>query len=317
MRCWCLFLGSYPVVTVVEQLGRETIVEIRSELLQAISSAIARYGLLDTGEEIVVAFSGGKDSIGLSLCLVQLGYAVEPVAIDMGYESGWGQRIQALGESMGFSVEVVDVRHGAPMSIPSTEYRKIQLRLEVLNSINPAETSTVTPCTHCYNSKVIALDNVVRQKGKVKVAFAHHLTDACSSLLKEGLLRIDHLDREHSSYSRSNFESLVDQLSTEARAYPESSSPLLERLAELVDEGRIDTDEPPRQPLRTDRPGVDIVRPLFGVWEEALVELSTDLGLVPEGSGCGHGATANTETPREMVHYRVLRQATPRLPPSR
>jgi tRNA(Ile)-lysidine synthase TilS/MesJ len=284
---------------------------VPSDLLQTVASTVDRYSLLGAGEDTVVAFSGGKDSIATCLCLSKLGYGVRPVAVDMGYEEGWADRIQALGESLALAVEIIKVRVKNQALMPSTDHHKIQLRLEVLNSINAAGSSATTPCTHCYNSKVIALDNVARQRVRSKIVFGHHLTDACSSLVKEGLLRIDRIDRGHVNYSRANFETLVEQLSAEARACRAEPAPLFDRIAQLVGEGRVDTDEPPRQPLRLDRPGVDLIRPMFDVWEDALTSLSADLGITPEGSGCGHGATANTETPREMVHYRVLRQARP------
>jgi predicted PP-loop superfamily ATPase len=280
---------------------------VQSTVMQNIASTLLRYDLLDEGEEVLVAFSGGKDSISLSLCLAELGYSIHPIAIDMGYEKEWGRRIRALSDQIKVRVEVLNVRDDTfkPI-IPSKEHRQIQLRLDVLDSINRAN-EQITPCTHCYNTKVIALDNLARRKGIRKVAFGHHMTDACASLLKEGLLRIDRFDFNHAIYDRSNFEELVELLSTEARLYPSGPCPILERITDFVNNGIIDTDEPPRQPLRVDQPGVDVIRPMFRVWEEDLARLTSSLAIAPEGSGCGHGATRNTETPREMIHYRVLK----------
>jgi hypothetical protein len=230
----------------------------------------------------------------------------------MGYDSGWANRIRALGAAAGFGVEVLDVRAGLTQLIPLPERREIGMRLALLNELSAQDAGAVTPCTHCYNSKVIALDNVVRHAGKQKIAFGHHRTDACASLLKEALLRIDRLDRAHERYARANFESLVAELAAEAESYPAGPSPLLRRIIELVTDRQVDTDEPPRQPLRTDREGTEIIRPLFYVWEESLAQLAVELDLLPEGSGCGHGAASETETMREMVHYRVLRNPAAR-----
>jgi tRNA(Ile)-lysidine synthase TilS/MesJ len=285
---------------------------IPSVLLGNVRSTVVEYGLLVPGEEIMVAFSGGKDSLALALCLSELGYRVRSVAVDMGYDSGWASRIQALAAVAGFDVEVLDVRAGLAQFIPPPERREIRMRLGVLNELGVRETGVVTPCTHCYNSKVIALDNVVRHAGKQKIAFGHHRTDACASLLKEALLRIDRFDRGHERYARGNFESLVAELAAEAESYPAGPGPLLERIIELVADRHVDTDEPPRQPLRTDREGTEIIRPLFYVWEEDLAQLAVDLHLLPEASGCGHSAASETETMREMVHYRVLRNPAAR-----
>jgi tRNA(Ile)-lysidine synthase TilS/MesJ len=285
---------------------------IPSVLLGNVRSTVVEYGLLVPGEEIMVAFSGGKDSLGLALCLSELGYRVQPVAVDMGYDPGWASRIRSLSAAAGFGVEVLDVRAGLPQLVPPPERREIGMRLALLNKLGTKDTSTITPCTHCYNSKVIALDNVVRHTGKQKIAFGHHRTDACASLLKEALLRIDRLDRGHERYARANFESLVAELATEAESYPDGRYPIIRRIVELVTDQQIDTDEPPRQPLRTDRAGTEIIRPLFYVWEETLAQLAIDLDLSPEGSGCGHSAASETETMREMVHYRVLRNPAAR-----
>ncbi len=285
---------------------------IPSALLGNIRSTIVEYRLLVPGEETMLAFSGGKDSLGLALCLIELGYRVRPVAVDMGYDSGWAGRIRSASAAAGVAVEVLDVRAGLPQLIPLPERQQIGIRIAVLNELGTKGAGAVTPCTHCYNSKVIALDNVLRQSGKQKIAFAHHRTDACASLLKEALLRIDRFDRGHGRYSRMNFESLVAELSAEAESYPAGPCPLLKRIIELVADRQVDTDEPPRQPLRTDREGTEIIRPLFRVWEETLTQLAIDLDLSPEGSGCGHGAASETETMREMVHYRVLRNPAAR-----
>jgi hypothetical protein len=292
-------------------LWRVTItMKMPAEFSQAVEDTLRRYGLMDPGEEVAIAFSGGKDSIGLCLCMQELGYPFQAIAVDMGYESGWARRIVELAETLEIGVGIVGVRGPQRPGIGDADHLQIRKRLEILNSIGSSAGSSVTPCTHCYNTKVIALDNAVRDRGLAKIAFGHHRTDACASLLKEALLRIDHIDRGHDLYARGNFESLVQELALEGAEYPRTGGELTRRITELVQDRRIDTDEPPRQPLRLDNDGVEIIRPLFGTWESMLIRLSKQMWATPEGSGCGHGATANTETPREMVQYRVLRNAS-------
>jgi predicted subunit of tRNA(5-methylaminomethyl-2-thiouridylate) methyltransferase len=280
------------------------------EISQAVDATLRRYDLADPDEEIAIAFSGGKDSIGLCLCLQQLGHPFQAIAVDMGYESAWARRIAALAAALGINVSIVSVRGPQFPGMRDADHLQIRRRLKILSSITSSGSSSVTPCTHCYNTKVIALDNAVRDRGLAKIAFGHHLTDACASLLKEAILRIDCIDLGHELYTRNNFESLVQELALEGADYPRTGGGLTRRITELVQDRRIDTDEPPRQRLRIDNDGVDIIRPLFGTWENMLIRLSAELKVTPEGSGCGHGATANTETPREMVQYRVLRNSS-------
>lgn len=93
--------------------------EISSALLDSVRLTIAEYCLLEPGEEIILAFSGGKDSLSLMLCLGELGYRVRPVAVDMGYDRDWADRIRRSGAAAGFAVEVIDIRAGLPRVIPA------------------------------------------------------------------------------------------------------------------------------------------------------------------------------------------------------
>jgi hypothetical protein len=73
----------------------------------------------------------------------------------------------------------------------------------------------------------------------------------------------------------------------------------------LVRSGKIDTDEPPRETL----PGlgaIEIVRPMFDVNEREIISVRHALELDVEGSGCFHGLSPSTYTPREMIHYGIL-----------
>jgi hypothetical protein len=285
-------------------------VKLGEDLLIAVQGTIERYSLLESGERIVVAFSGGKDSIVLALALKSLEFDVAVTAIDMGYDSRWPERITELAQLLGVDVEIVSARGPAPASSGPT-LLGIRKRIEILDQINELGTS-VTPCTHCYNVKVLALESAANRFGTEKVAFAHHMTDASASLIKEALMRIDRWDMNHSTFARANFTVLVDKLATEASNFRndiEEAFPLTRRISELAGGGFVDTDEPPRQPLRSDCAGIEIIRPLFDIDEDMIIRQIEDLHVNPEGSGCGHGATVNTYTPREMVHYRILREA--------
>ncbi|HVT61941.1 MAG TPA: hypothetical protein VHD33_00425, partial [Legionellaceae bacterium] len=41
--------------------------------------------------------------------------------------------------------------------------------------------------------------------------------------------------------------------------------------------------------------------------ESDIIRYVSDNSLLTEGSGCGHGATKETQTPREMIYFRILR----------
>ncbi|MGP3921247.1 phosphoadenosine phosphosulfate reductase domain-containing protein [Nonomuraea sp. 10N515B] len=273
-----------------------------NDVLNEVQHVCDRYQLIPLRGPVAVAFSGGKDSLLLSLALRELRVPIVCIAVDMGYEPDWGRRITALAERTHLPVEVVDVRRET-VAKSQEDRRRIGRNLRALNVIQP----NATPCTHCYNVKVVALENAVRDHGASTIAFGHHRTDALASLIKEALMYIDRWDRGHPVFVRDNFAELVEQLKGEAEAPPDVDHALSLRIAELVHADIIDTDEPARQPLNRDNPGVNVIRPLFLVDERTIIEIMATRLIDVEGSGCGHGLSANYLTPREMVHYGVLR----------
>jgi tRNA(Ile)-lysidine synthase TilS/MesJ len=277
-------------------------------LLNTVSETIGRHALIDPSRPVLVALSGGKDSLLLCLTLRELGIAHRAVTIDMGYEEGWADRIVRRANAVGIEPEIVSAR--APSGLPALGPSAPVVRrgLTALDAVSAKKTPFATPCTHCYSVKVLLLDAVADDTGSTQVAFAHHMTDAAASLLKEALMHVDRLVRGRTRYERGNFESLVSELAMAADTYEtEEDQPLLRAIGALVSAARVGTDEPPRQPLRRDRPdGAEIVRPFFGVDEDSIIRAVARSGIQAEGSGCGHGLTLLTQTPREMVHHRVL-----------
>jgi len=279
-------------------------------LLDLTMHGITEFNLVERGEPLVVALSGGKDSLSLCLALRQLGIDFTAVVVDMGYEVEWAERVYSRASSVGIEPEVVNVR--SVVKRTGDQYVTLANNLAVLDRPQ-SSADTFTPCTYCYNAKVIALEEAACRLGASRIAFGHHQTDACASLLKEALMHIDRWDHGHDVYRRSNFEGLVASLHDEAAQYStedDPDTPLLCRIAALVQEGLVDTDEPPRQRLR-DGSDIDIVRPMFFVDEALISAHVAHAKLHTEGSGCGHGATLNTQTPREMVHFRVLARVNP------
>jgi hypothetical protein len=274
-------------------------------VLRPALTAIDRYGLIPQDEPVMVAFSGGKDSLLLAMILTELKIPLICVSVDMGYENGWAERIKELARVACLPIDVVSPRKNAAFGNERTKRNLMALDLLPAKPAGP-----VTPCTHCYDVKVTAFHNAAVQRGLRTVAFGHHHTDAVASLLKEALMFIDRWDDDHHVFRRDNFAALVERLHLESQDSAASGRPLLSRVTELVTTGTIDTDEPPRQPLNRDVPEISLVRPMFLLAEEKIARTIGDLGLPTEGSGCGHGAAANYLTPREMVHYRVLHRNT-------
>lgn len=283
-------------------------------ILDVVAATTDHFHLLERAAPVVVALSGGKDSTFLALILRELGYDIRACIIDVGYEAGWGSRVADLGRALGLDVDVVSLDSiVADRRTHGDVADDLGWRLRQLRQIDATSSPNVTPCTQCFNSKSIGLRLYARRVGAMQVAFGHHAKDAIASLLKLGLMYIDAKDRGGAVFAREPFSDLVDEFRDEifrAGTTPTLSGPLASRVAALVALGFISTDEPPAQPLAADE-GVRLVRPLFRVWEDDIVAFRDVTGLATEGSGCGHGATRGTESPREMVHWRILHRLTP------
>jgi hypothetical protein len=273
-------------------------------VVRRVREAVTAYDLIGaTTDPVVVALSGGKDSIVLCLALRELGYEVAPVTVDMGYEDGWADRLRKLVAPLRLDPRILDVR-SRDAGLPVRSARSIELRLSVLDRLDSrALERGLTPCTHCYSVKALALEKAALDVGARTVAFAHHMTDAQASLVKEALMHVDRAEHEH--YERRHFEALAARLGDEVRS--PHGGPLLDAIDLLVASGRVDTDEPPRQPLVGGTGAVEVVRPLVTTAETEVEAAVAAEKIETLGSGCGHGATVDTQTPREIVHWRVLR----------
>lgn len=279
------------------------------EVVARTEEAIRRFALVIPEETVVVALSGGKDSIVLCLALRELGVPIVPVVVDMGYAPLWGERVASIVEPLGFKPEVFRVR-AMEASVDFSTTRGIAQRMEALESVkaNP----NLTPCTSCYSAKVLALKSVACSVGARVVALGQHMTDAMASLVKEALMNVDRWDNGHETFTYSNFRALVANFLSEASAFDKGTErsvlPLLKRIEWLVGAERIDTDEPPRQELVHGWPDISLIRPMFLVTEREIIRVKESASIVTEGSGCGHSQSEALYTPRELVHYTALRR---------
>jgi hypothetical protein len=283
-------------------------IQLPNDLLDKTRYVIDRYSLIDPGDSVIVALSGGKDSLLLTLILRALGINHVPVVVDMGYEPGWGQRVRQITDAVGVTARFIDARRPHPkMGAAHPTAAAIRSNAALLDTLPRQALTNFTPCTQCYNLKVLALSTVASTYSASKVAYGHHLTDAAASLLKEAIMHIDRWDRLHAKFERTNYERLLNALIREGVRYKSDvPSTLLDRISELVQYGAVDTDEPPRQQLLPGHSELEIIRPLFLLDEHALQDARDRMNLRTEGSGCGHGGTAMTQTPREMVQFRLL-----------
>src|SRR5258707_677154 len=125
-------------------------------ITKGIERAIALFPELDR-PNAALAFSGGKDSIALAYALRAMGRPVPLRAIDMGYSHLWRDRISLIGAHLDLPLEIVTVRSLMIDDNLDAEARHDLLRRRIFLDSPAAAGPTVTPCTNCYNCKIISL----------------------------------------------------------------------------------------------------------------------------------------------------------------
>lgn len=153
---------------------------LREFVARRVKKAIKEYRLLEPGERVLVAVSGGKDSLGLWDLLDRLGYPTKGFYIDLGigdYSRRSEEMVRAFAQARGLEVHVERVRdHFYGMGIP--ELSRLDHR---------------PPCSLCGMVKRYLMNKVAVEGGWV-LATGHNLDDEAATLLgnvldwKEGYL---------------------------------------------------------------------------------------------------------------------------------
>jgi hypothetical protein len=120
-------------------------------------------------------------------------------------------------------------------------------------------------------------------------------------------LQVDAHAESGAPFSNARFRDQARALSEEIRTFPRQEHPLLDAIGSRVHGETLDTDDPPRQTLHFGN-DVELIRPMFFVRERAIVAVRDASALGTMGSGCHHGLAEETYTPRELIHYGILRE---------
>ncbi len=136
---------------------------------------ICKYQMFTRNERVLVAVSGGKDSLALWDILIQLGYEADGLYIDLGIggECGYSDASyrkvrQFVDGRRGLRLEVVDVEESLGASIPvaATHTNRGKGR----------------PCAVCGLSKRHIMNRVARDGGYQVLATGHNLDDEAAVL---------------------------------------------------------------------------------------------------------------------------------------
>ncbi|MHA4836012.1 adenine nucleotide alpha hydrolase family protein [Sphingopyxis sp. MSC1_008] len=272
-----------------------------NRVVRAAEAALTRFPAI-WAPGATLAFSGGKDSIALASAMAAMDRTVRLRAVDMGYAKEWRGRIERLAAVLGQPIDILVVADltGDDLTEPGIR-RDLAVRRAFLDS-PAASDPTVSPCTNCYNCKILSLVDAARHDVPT-ILFAHHATDALSSFLKSALMHIDRWEENNLIYERNRFRELGTRVALDLRA---GSQIGIDRLIDLLRQSKAHTSEPPIERRALQHQTYTIGRPMFFLEEAATIALVDALGVAAESSGCGHSAAASTRTPREIVHYELL-----------
>ncbi len=139
--------------------------------LKTVKRAIKDYRLLSKRDRVLVAVSGGKDSLALWDVLLELGYSAEGLYIDLGigrenYSEISKRKAIAFAEQRNARLRVVDLREEYGATIPKLARR-----------------STRSVCGVCGIVKRHEMNRIALEEGYTVLATGHNLDDEASVLL--------------------------------------------------------------------------------------------------------------------------------------
>ena len=134
-----------------------------------VAKAISQHDMIEPGQRVLVAVSGGKDSLALWDLLVELGYDVEGMTIGLGigdYSDASTAAAVAFAEQRDLPLRRIDLRDEYGYDIPTA-----------------AAVTRRVPCSSCGMSKRHLIDKAALDGGFDVVATGHNLDDEAAVLL--------------------------------------------------------------------------------------------------------------------------------------
>src|SRR5215203_1051351 len=148
-----------------------------------VEKAIADHDMLAPGDRVLVAVSGGKDSLAVWDMLTELGYQADGVYLALGigdYSDESAVYAREYAEQRGLRLRMIDLRDEYGYDIPTA-----------------ADATRRVPCSACGLSKRHLFDAAARDGGYDVVATGHNLDDEAAVLLGNTLRwDVDYLARQ-------------------------------------------------------------------------------------------------------------------------
>lgn len=141
---------------------------LEREIRRLVGKAIHHYRLIEDGDRILVALSGGKDSVVMLNILherrarVPIHYALQVITIDLGYEGSDFEPLQAYTKDLGYDLVLKKTRIG-PLA--------------------QSDDNRENPCFLCARLRRKVFFETARELGCNKVALGHNKDDIIETFL--------------------------------------------------------------------------------------------------------------------------------------
>jgi tRNA-5-methyluridine54 2-sulfurtransferase len=136
---------------------------------EQVRRAIHDHNMLDPADRVMVAVSGGKDSLALWDLLLEMGFDATGMYLGLGigeYSKASGRVVQSFAKDRGASLIHVDIREAYGYDIPTA-----------------GRTGSRSTCSVCGLSKRYIFNRVALEHGFDVVATGHNLDDEAATLL--------------------------------------------------------------------------------------------------------------------------------------
>ena len=140
---------------------------------------IEKHGMFEPDDRVLVAVSGGKDSLALWDVLTRLGVSADGLYINLGirgkedYSAASQAKAKAFASERGLSLQVVDVQGTYGESIPQLAHRTGRGRAK--------------PCSVCGLVKRHVMNRLTLEGGYAALATGHNLDDEAAVLMQNTL----------------------------------------------------------------------------------------------------------------------------------
>lgn len=146
-------------------------------LPEQVERFIEKYRMFTRSEKVLVAVSGGKDSLGLWDILHRLSYRTEGLYIGLGIEQNYSDESRRLSEQFaaarGLTLHIVDVQEKFGATIPE---------LSVISNRGHGK-----PCSVCGLNKRYIMNRAALEGGFDALATGHNLDDEVAVLMQNTL----------------------------------------------------------------------------------------------------------------------------------